>query len=89
MIGAPMRRLAQACCVALLASVALCSPPEAHAQTQGREISVLEGVNMAVVMPVDLADRQYGQNTLEMRTTGASTQMPMTIANVELEVVPR
>ena len=43
----------------------------------------------AVTMPVDLADLKSGQNALEMRTAGTSTQAPMVIANVELEVVPR
>jgi hypothetical protein len=50
-----MRRLAHVCCVALLAAAASCPPLDARAQTQGRETAVLEGVNMAVVMPVDLA----------------------------------
>lgn len=43
----------------------------------------------AVSMPVELADLREGQNTLEMRTAGASTQPPMVVANLELEVVPR
>jgi hypothetical protein len=54
-IGRPLRRLAHVCCVALLAATASCPPLDARAQTQGRETAVLEGVNMAVVMPVDLA----------------------------------
>lgn len=51
--------------------------PESMAQTR------------AVSMPVELADLEDGQNTLEMRTMGSSTQPPMTIANIELEVVPK
>jgi hypothetical protein len=43
----------------------------------------------AVSMPVEVADLKDGTNTLEMRTMGSSTQPPMTIANVELEVVPK
>jgi hypothetical protein len=48
--------------------------PESMAQTR------------AVTMPVDLGDLQAGQNTLEMRTSGDSTQPPVVIANIELEV---
>jgi hypothetical protein len=40
-------------------------------------------------MPVDLADLQDGQNTLELRTTGVTAQPPMVIANIELEVAPK
>jgi hypothetical protein len=43
----------------------------------------------AVTMPVDLADLQNGQNTLELRTSGAAPEPPMVIANIELEVVPQ
>jgi hypothetical protein len=43
----------------------------------------------AVTMPVDLADLQDGQNTLELRTTGVTAQPPMVIANIELEVAPK
>jgi hypothetical protein len=43
----------------------------------------------AVTMPVELGDLTSGQNTLELRTGGGSTELPMVIANVELEVVPR
>jgi hypothetical protein len=43
----------------------------------------------AVSIPVDLADLRPGQNLLELRTAGVSTQPPLVIANVELEVVPR
>jgi hypothetical protein len=39
-----------------------------------------------VTMPVDPADLQAGQNTLEMRTSGSSSEPPMVIANIELEV---
>jgi hypothetical protein len=56
-IGKPVRRLARICAMALLASSCLLSGVQAQAQVQapGRETAVLEGVNMAVVMPVDLA----------------------------------
>jgi len=47
-----MCRLAHVC-MALLAVAASCTSLDAYAQ--GRETAVLEGVNMAVVMPVDLA----------------------------------
>ena len=40
-------------------------------------------------MPVDLTDLKNGPNTLEMRTAGTSTQAPMVIANLELEVAPK
>jgi hypothetical protein len=52
-IGRPLRRLTHICATALLALS--CVLPGAQAQTPGRETAVLEGVNMAVVMPVDLA----------------------------------
>jgi hypothetical protein len=51
--------------------------PESMAQTR------------AVTMPVELADLRDGKNSLEMRTAGTSTQPPLTIANVELEVMPK
>jgi len=43
----------------------------------------------ALSIPVELADLESGQNLLELRTTGASTEPPLVVANVELEVVPR
>jgi hypothetical protein len=52
-IGKPLRRLTHICAMALLALS--CVLPGARAQSPGRETAVLEGVNMAVVMPVDLA----------------------------------
>ena len=50
-ISRPVRRLV----VSVLALAASCLPALAQAPGQGRESAVLEGVNMAVVMPVDLA----------------------------------
>src|SRR4051794_26005282 len=47
-----MRRLFQACGVAALLLTLLPSP---RAGAQGREQAVLAGVNLAVVMPVDLS----------------------------------
>ena len=43
----------------------------------------------AVSIPVALADLKQGQNTLALRAAGTSTQPPMIVANVELDVVPR
>ena len=50
--------------------------PESVAQTR------------AFTMPANSADWVAGQNSLKMRTRGTSPQLPMTLANVELEVVP-
>lgn len=43
----------------------------------------------AVSIPVEVADLVDGPNTLELRTMGESSQPPLTVANVELEVVPK
>jgi hypothetical protein len=43
----------------------------------------------AVMIPVDIADLQEGENVVELRAGGTSSEQPLVVSNIDLEVVPK
>lgn len=43
----------------------------------------------AVLIPVDIADLQDGENVMELRAGGTSSEQPLVVSNIDLEVVPK